>query len=51
MWKIKPLSDAEATVTGHVPGRGRYAGMTGALRVRSAEGLEFRLASGMTDAV
>lgn len=50
-WKLKPIEDAEATVIGHVPGRGRYVGRTGALRVRSADGRVFGLASGMTDSV
>lgn len=32
--KLKLWHDAEATVTGHQPGRGKYAGMLGALRVQ-----------------
>ena len=48
--KLKPLHDAEAVVTGHVPGRGRHAGRLGALRVRAADGTEFLLGTGFNDA-
>lgn len=48
--KLKPLADAEAQVVGHEPGRGRHAGRLGALRVRTAEGVEFRLGTGFSDA-
>jgi DNA ligase-1 len=48
--KLKPVQDAEAIVVGHVPGRGRHAGRLGALRVRTDEGLEFRLGTGLSDA-
>lgn len=50
LWKLKPLHDAEAQVLAHEPGRGRLAGLMGALRVRTADGIEFRLGSGFTDA-
>lgn len=49
--KMKPLHDAEATVIGHVPGKGKYRGMTGALRVRMESGIEFSLGSGLSDAL
>ena len=49
--KMKPLHDAEATVIGHVPGKGKFQGMTGALRVRMENGIEFRLGSGLNDAL
>lgn len=48
--KLKPLHDAEALVIGHEPGRGRLAGQLGALRVRTAQGHEFSLGSGLSDA-
>ncbi len=48
--KMKPWEDAEAVVIGHIPGKGRYAGMLGALRVRTADGREFSLGTGFTDA-
>jgi DNA ligase-1 len=49
--KLKPWHDAEATVVAHEPGRGRLLGMIGALRVRTAEGKEFRIGSGLSDAL
>lgn len=48
--KLKTLADAEAMVVGHVPGKGKYAGMTGALDVKSADGKRFRLGTGLSDA-
>ena len=48
--KLKLWHDAEATVTGHQPGRGKYAGMLGALRVRRADGAEFLLGTGLSEA-
>ena len=50
VWKLKPLHDAEAQVLAHEPGRGRLAGLMGALRVRTADGIEFRIGTGFTDA-
>lgn len=47
--KLKPYQDAEARVVGHLPGKGKYAGMLGALEVETAEGLRFRLGSGLSD--
>jgi DNA ligase 1 len=49
--KVKALLDAEATVIAHVPGRGKYKGMMGALQLRTADGIEFKLGTGFTDAV
>ncbi len=48
--KLKPLNDAEAVVVGHLPGRGKHAGRLGALRVRAANGTEFTLGTGFSDA-
>ncbi len=48
--KLKPWLDAEAVVVGHLPGKGKYAGQLGALRVRRPDGREFRLGTGFTDA-
>lgn len=50
LWKLKPLHDAEAQVLAHEPGQGRLAGLMGALRVRTAGGIEFRIGTGFTDA-
>ncbi|MDR1934578.1 MAG: DNA ligase [Candidatus Accumulibacter sp.] len=49
--KMKPFHDAEAEVIGHLPGKGKYKGMLGALRVRSEDGVEFNLGSGLSDAL
>jgi DNA ligase-1 len=46
--KLKPHLDAEATVVGHVPGRGKYDGQIGALLVETPEGLR-KLGSGLRD--
>ncbi len=48
--KVKPYLDAEARVMGHLPGKGRFQGMLGALLVEEADGTRFRLGSGFTDA-
>jgi DNA ligase-1 len=48
--KLKPLSDAEATVIGYIAGKGKYAGMTGALAVKAANGQRFNLGTGLSDA-
>jgi DNA ligase 1 len=48
--KLKPLLDTEAVVIGHVPGKGKYAGMLGALHVKTPEGHAFKLGTGFTDA-
>lgn len=50
LFKLKPEPDDEAQVVGHLPGKGRYAGMTGALQVRAPDGRTFALGSGLTDA-
>lgn len=47
--KLKPWLDAEATVIGHRPGKGGYAGRLGALLVRAPDGREFALGSGLSD--
>jgi DNA ligase-1 len=48
--KLKPLADAEATVIAHVPGQGKYTGQLGALQVKTAEGISFKLGTGFSDA-
>lgn len=49
--KLKPLEDAEATVTGYVPGKGKHKGRMGALRVETADGKRFQIGTGFTDGV
>jgi DNA ligase-1 len=49
--KLKPLNDAEATVIGYVPGKGKYEGKMGALKVETPDGKRFQIGTGFTDAV
>ncbi|MDP2419397.1 MAG: DNA ligase [Hydrogenophaga sp.] len=48
--KVKTHEDAEARVVGQVPGQGKYVGLMGALLVQTADGRQFRLGTGFTDA-
>ena len=53
--KVKTHEDAEARVIAHLPGKGKYAGMLGALLVqmpgeRGQPGRRFKLGTGFTDA-
>lgn len=48
--KFKPFDDAEARVVGYRPGKGKYAGMVGALLVVDARGRRFAIGSGLRDA-
>lgn len=50
LFKFKPEQDDEAQVVGHLPGKGRHAGMAGALQVRTPDGQTFALGSGLNDA-
>ena len=47
--KFKPLQDADALVVAHLGGQGRHAGRLGALKVRTPEGKEFLLGTGLRD--
>lgn len=47
--KLKKHQDAEAMVIGYKAGKGKYAGLTGALLVRNADGKTFYIGSGLTD--
>lgn len=49
--KLKPLDDTEAIVVGHVPGKGKYSGMLGALRVEAPDGKRFNIGTGFSDEV
>ena len=48
--KYKRHDDAEARVIAHLPGKGKYEGMTGSLLVERPDGARFRLGSGLSDA-
>ncbi|MCE0493821.1 DNA ligase [Vibrio salinus] len=47
--KLKSYRDAEATVIGYKPGKGRLQGKTGALIVQTDTGIIFSLGSGLSD--
>lgn len=48
--KVTPWLDAEARVVAHLPGKGKFAGMLGALQVEMPDGHRFALGTGFTDA-
>ncbi|MEO6919133.1 MAG: DNA ligase [Collimonas sp.] len=48
--KVKTHDDAEAKVIAHLPGKGKYQDMLGALLVETPDGLRFKLGTGFTDA-
>ena len=48
--KLKPELDTEAVVVAHHVGRGRNAGLLGALEVRAPDGRQFLIGSGFSDA-
>jgi len=48
--KYKRFDDAEATVVGYNPGKGRYAGVVGSLQVELPDGTRFAVGSGLSDA-
>ena len=51
LMKLKPSLDTEATVVAHHAGKGKYEGLVGALEVRTPEGRQFLIGSGLSDAL
>jgi DNA ligase-1 len=47
--KVKTHADAEAVVTGHLPGKGKYEGLMGSLEVELESGRRFCLGTGFSD--
>ncbi len=47
--KVKRHSDAEARVVKHLPGKGKYTGVLGALLLETPQGIRFRVGSGFSD--
>ncbi|MFL0799708.1 MAG: hypothetical protein K6L80_04615 [Agarilytica sp.] len=51
--KLKPYMDAEAIVLKHLPGKGKYKGMMGSIKVRwqksANESVEFKIGTGFSD--
>ncbi|PQO34998.1 DNA ligase [Bremerella cremea] len=48
--KVKSFHDTEAIVLDHRPGKGKFKGMMGALIVQLADGTEFSVGTGFSDA-
>jgi DNA ligase-1 len=47
--KLKKHQDAEAVVIAHMPGKGKYQGLLGAIKVRTTEGIIFKIGNGFSD--
>ncbi|MCX7097667.1 MAG: DNA ligase [Methylococcales bacterium] len=47
--KLKPFDDAEATVIGYKPGKGKNTGLMGSVKVRMENGKTFYIGTGFTD--
>ena len=47
--KLKKHQDAEAEVIAHMPGKGKYQGLLGAIKVKTPEGILFKIGSGFSD--
>ena len=47
--KLKPLFDDEAKVIAHIPGKGKYANQLGAIKVKTPQGVTFKIGSGFSD--
>jgi DNA ligase 1 len=47
--KLKPVSDAEGIVTAHIPGKGKYQGMLGALQIKTEDGHNVKIGTGFSD--
>ncbi|GAA59401.1 DNA ligase [Pseudoalteromonas sp. BSi20652] len=47
--KLKPYLDAEAVVIAHLPGKGKYQDMLGALKVKTTQGQVFSIGTGFSD--
>lgn len=47
--KVKPYDEGKGVVVGYKPGKGKYAGLVGSLRVQLSDGSEIYVGSGLTD--
>jgi DNA ligase-1 len=50
LMKLKRYDDAEAVVLGYTAGKGKHKGRMGALLVKNAQGVSFKIGTGFTDA-
>jgi DNA ligase-1 len=46
--KVKTYQDGEAKVIAHLPGKGKFTGMLGAIVVRTVDNIEFKIGTGFT---
>jgi DNA ligase-1 len=49
LMKLKRHQDAEATIIGHSEGKGKYLGKLGAIKVKTSDGVIFKIGSGFSD--
>ncbi|TEW54911.1 DNA ligase [Psychromonas sp. RZ22] len=49
LMKLKKFEDAEAIIIAHIPGKGKYQGLLGAILVETKEGIRFKIGSGFSD--
>lgn len=47
--KLKIYQDAEALVIAHTLGKGKYQGLLGAVKVKTPEGITFKIGTGFSD--
>lgn len=47
--KLKKYQDAEAVVIAHISGKGKYKDMLGAIKVKTPEGIIFKIGTGFSD--
>ncbi len=47
--KVKTFEDTEATVVGHIPGKGKHEGRLGSLLVELPNGIHFAIGTGFSD--
>ena len=47
--KLKPVFDDEAEVIAHLAGKGKYKNQLGAIKVKTAQGVIFKIGSGFSD--
>ena len=48
--RLKAYFDSEAVVIAHLPGKGKFTGMLGALKVVTPQGKEFSIGTGFSNA-
>ncbi len=49
LMKLKKYQDAEATVIAHTKGKGKYQDLLGAIEVKTADGITFKIGTGFSD--